>query len=89
MVVMDEKNVKIEVAVKELKNLKGEGKSLRGIYPFQDSSLRTPADFRVDIRDIDGELTDISNSLFFRGTTENTLRQLELECDELINEELI
>ena len=88
--IMNNENVKIEVAIDELKNLKAEGRKLRAVRPVQETGVQnkdqTADDLRIDYTDKTGDY-DIDNSIYFKNTTTATMKQLEAECDEVINEE--
>jgi len=89
MVEMNNENVKIEVAIDELKNLKAEGRKLRAVRPVQETGVQnkdqTADDLRIDFTNKEGDY-DIDNSIYFKNTTTATMKQLEAECDEVINE---
>lgn len=87
---MNNELVKIEVAIDELKNLKEEGRKIRAVRPVQETQAQYKDqhadDLRIDYTDKEGQY-DIDNSIYFRRTTKKTQKQLENECDEVINEE--
>lgn len=90
---MNNELVTVEKAVKTLRNLKANGKNLRGVYPVQETQVQhkdqLSDDFRVDFKNQNEKYFDEpNNSIYFRLTTAKTLKALENEIDtDIITEQ--